>query len=82
MKLVLALVRRPNLVRAVAGIAPHVQCGMAAASLGNVDALIVAPEAEILVSVPRRRLHQQVLVGGNVGIVAGQTIPGYGSVRR
>jgi len=64
-----------GLVGDVAGIAAHVQCGMAAAVLpGILRALVVAGEAEIIFFIPRGRLQQLKLVAGSMRFVASQAL--------
>ena len=69
-----------GLVSDVAGLATHVESGMAAAFFRNVYPLVVAAEAEVLLLVSRGRLQQLVLVIGTVGVVAGKAIAGRGLV--
>ena len=56
-KLVLGSRIRAALVRRVAGVASHVERGMTAALLGNVQALVVAREAKIVFLVSDRRFQ-------------------------
>src|SRR5689334_18282043 len=54
----------------VAGVAAHVERGVAASLLGDVHAGVVAGQAKIFFLLSRHRLEQLVLVIGGVGIVA------------
>ena len=63
-----------RLVRDVASVAAHVQCGVAAALLWNISALVMACEAEIVLLLARGRLQQLELVFGSMRVVAGQAI--------
>ena len=63
-----------NLVGDVAGVAAHIQRRVPAAFLGNVDALVMAGEAEVLCLVSRRRLQELILVVGLMRIMALQAI--------
>jgi hypothetical protein len=66
---------RARFVRNVAGLATHVERGVTAAFLRDVQSLGVAREAEIIFLFSRSRLEQLVLVRRDVRIMAGQTIP-------
>src|ERR1035437_7927168 len=65
---------RASFVRRVAGFTAHIERGVAAALGGNIRALGVAGEAEIVFLVAGGRLEQLILVGRSVGIVTGQAI--------
>src|SRR5215469_877701 len=62
--------RVTRLVRRVASIATHVECGMAATLRRNVQSLRVAIKAEVLSLVSGGRLQQLILVIALVWIVA------------
>src|ERR1019366_2651397 len=58
-----------NFVRDVAGVASHVEGGVAAAFFGDVQTLIVAIETEVLALLSRRGFQQLILVFGNMRVV-------------
>lgn len=69
MKVELSLADLADLVRGVAGVASHVERGVAATFFGDVQSLFVAIEAEILAFVPRLRFQQLILVVAGVRVV-------------
>ena len=75
-----ALAPFARLVRDVAGVAAHVERGVAAALFRNIRALGVAGEAEIVFLVARGRLQQLKLIVGGMRIVALQAIANGGRV--
>lgn len=58
-----------DLVRRVAGIASHIQRGMAAALFGDIQALVVAIKTEVRAFVPSCGLQQLIFIFGNMRIV-------------
>ena len=60
----------PGLVSDVTGVAAHVECGVAAAFRGHIQALGMAIETQVLTLFTAGRFQQLVLVVGLVGIVA------------
>ena len=73
---------RAGFVCQVAGIAAHVERGMAAAAGRHVHAGGVASEAKIVFSVTRLRLQQLVLVVAGMRIVAGEAVSNSGRMNR
>jgi len=69
-----------DLVRNVAGIATHVEGGVAAAFFRDVQTLVVTIEAQILALLSCRGFQQLILVFGYVRIVALEAIANGGSV--
>src|SRR5215467_16001650 len=66
----------------VAGLASHVECGVATALLWDIESRVVAVEAEILFLATRGRLDQLILVVSGVRIVALKAIANRGAVHR
>ena len=64
----------PCLVGDMAGFASHVENGMAASVLRNVDADVVAVKAEVLFGPAGGGLEEDVLVVGGVGVMAVQAV--------
>ena len=73
-KIEFALAPFPRLVHGVAGVAAHVQRGVAAAAIRYIRPLRVARQAEIVLLIARGQLAPLVLIVGGVRIVAGQAI--------
>ena len=69
MKIKLGFAHFSGLMCDMAGIAAHVEGGVAAAFFRNVQALFMAIKAEILALIPRRGLKQLILVVAGVRIV-------------
>src|SRR5208282_4742819 len=70
-----------GLVRDVAGVAAHIERGVAAAALRDIHSLVVAGETKVLLrGRTGRRLQELVLVVGSVRIVALDAIPNCGTV--
>ena len=74
MKVELHLAGLARFVGGVAGVAAHVEGGVAAALLRDVDADLVAAQAEILLLVSRLGLQQLILVVRGVRIVTLQAV--------
>ena len=70
MKIKLGLAGFSRLMGCVAGVASHVEGGMAAALFGDVQSLSMAIQAEILSFISRFSFQQLVLVVAGVRIVA------------
>lgn len=64
-----------RLVRRVAGLAAHIECGVTAAFFRNVQALGVAGQTEVVFLLAHCSLEQLVLVSRCVRVVAFQAIP-------
>lgn len=69
MEVELGLARFPGLVGRVAGVASHIERGMAAAFFGDVQSLLVAIETEILAFVSRLGFQQLILVVAGMRVV-------------
>ena len=71
-----------NFVRHMTGVAPHVESGVAAAFFGNVHALIVAIQTEVLALFSRRRFQQLILVIGSMRIMTFNAVTHCGWMNR
>lgn len=81
MEVKLAFTSLASLVCHVAGIASHVQRGVTAAVLGDIDTNLVAGKAKVrILSVSADRLEQLVPVVGSVRLVAFHTVANCRSV--
>ena len=65
---------RAGFVGGVAGVATHIERGVTAALFRDIQAGLVAIEAEIFLLTARGRLEELVLIGGGVRVVAGETV--------
>jgi hypothetical protein len=81
MELILPLIGLADLMSCMARVAAHVQSGVAAAFLRNVQTLRMTLEAQVLIFIPGGDLQQLILVGRTVRIVTCKAIPGGWSVR-
>src|SRR5579862_7129937 len=70
MKIKLGLAALSGLMRDVASVAPHIECGVPAALLRHVQSLLVAIETKVLPLIARFRLQQLILVVALVRVVA------------
>src|SRR5579872_4574973 len=75
MKIEFLLADLAGLVGHVAGFAAHIESGVAAAFLGNVQAGVMATEAEIFFLLAGSGLQQLVLIVGNMRVVTLQAVP-------
>jgi|SRR5450631_1345938 len=64
----------PGLVRQVACVASHIERGVSAALFRNIRSGLVAIEAQVILSISRRRFAELILVVGGVRIMACKTI--------
>src|SRR5579872_1980642 len=74
MKIEFLLADLAGLVGHVAGFAAHIESGVAAAFLGNVQAGVMATEAEIFFLLAGSGLQQLVLIVGNMRVVTLQAV--------
>lgn len=82
MKIVFQFAQLAGFVGGMAGIATHIESGVAAALGWYVLAGIMASEAEILFGIAGNWFEQLILVIGNVGVVALEAIAHRGRVNR
>ena len=66
----------------MAGVAAHVQCGVATSLFRHIDARLVAIEAEVFLFASRSRLQELILVVAGMRTVAAQAIAHRGGVHR
>ena len=82
MEIKFRLAHFPGLVRDVASIAAHIECGMATPLLGYVQSFFVTIEAEILALVPRRGLEQLILIVAGMRVVTLDAVSHSGRMHR
>ena len=80
MESILCLPNLARLVRDVAGVAAHVECGVAAAFLPGHSCPACGNQAEIVFLVARGRLQQLILIVGIVRVVAFEAVANRGRV--